>query len=363
MSKGNILNDTRVDVATNCGTAKIGSRYTKSWEGADGRSRENNYSCRIAYQNYPLIKWSNKPAGPFTNTGSVTSCFGGVSFPNVTAAQISASQTRALNGVLQKWKGHDFNAAVFLGELPEAAAMVADSTLTVLKAFYQVRKGRFSKAVKILRDAHKQRGSNFRIDKSSSSAWLSLRYGWIPLISDGYNAVDAWNTLRQSKPVPFLKMKSRNTITFTPNPGNLKLGTAWKTYSTQTILKTDVPSNAFNSLGFGNPALLAWELLPLSFVLDWAIDIGSYLELAFELPSSRNTKYITTVFQRFNTRGPATYPGYYIHQSDAYVSWTIAVDRTVTSSASVPPPTFRNPFNGTLTRIGDMIALATQFKR
>lgn len=39
------------------------------------------------------------------------------------------------------------------------------------------------------------------------------------------------------------------------------------------------PTGAFSRLGITNPALIAWELLPWSFVADWFVPVGDYLSL------------------------------------------------------------------------------------
>ena len=44
----------------------------------------------------------------------------------------------------------------------------------------------------------------------------------------------------------------------------------------------DVPNTflrEFSTLGLTNPAVVAWELVPYSFVLDWLVPIGSWLDL------------------------------------------------------------------------------------
>lgn len=40
---------------------------------------------------------------------------------------------------------------------------------------------------------------------------------------------------------------------------------------------------SMQQLGFANPVGLAWELIPYSFVVDWALNIGSYLDLQTSL--------------------------------------------------------------------------------
>jgi hypothetical protein len=52
-----------------------------------------------------------------------------------------------------------------------------------------------------------------------------------------------------------------------------------RTYTIKTFADVSGPAIAQASeLGLTNPAILAWELIPFSFVADWFIPIGSWLE-------------------------------------------------------------------------------------
>ena len=54
----------------------------------------------------------------------------------------------------------------------------------------------------------------------------------------------------------------------------------------QAWLEAELETSGYRSmqqLGFANPVGIAWELIPLSFVADWAFNIGSYLDLQTSL--------------------------------------------------------------------------------
>lgn len=358
MTTGNLISDTRVNTSTSCGTAKIGSYRRRAWSGADGRSKENPFSSTTTVWYEPLIKWSNA-GSTAQNTGAMTTCFGGSFYTDPPQASIDLLRTRVLKGVLGKYKQHDFNAAVFLGELPESVGMVAGSCTNVLRAYRYARKGKFSKALKVLRDANGER--SFRVDRHAANSWLALRYGWIPLLSDAYSAADAYQTLSTKKPDRYVRVRSKASIPM-PTSSQFVMSTDYGKYSRSIVLKTRVKLSTAKSLGFLDPTLLAWELLPFSFVLDWVYDVGSWLDLVTSLPSGYEYTYIETAFARWEVRGPVKKFKNYQYNvrsgSDLFVKREYRVTRTVSNNPSVPPPRLKNPFNGTMKRFGDMLALA-----
>lgn len=117
----------------------------------------------------------------------------------------------------------------------------------------------------------------------ATSRWLEYRYGWQPLAQSVYDAAE--NLARNAQ--------AREHVV---------IGTASSPYSWQSATNwSGVPGNrtitgsrraravvCFAHPGSGvydwtslNPSLIAWELLPLSFVIDWFVTVGdtlSYLE-------------------------------------------------------------------------------------
>lgn len=354
MTSGNFTSSTAVSMSTGCGTASVGATLSRSWSGQDDplKKRENPYSCTHIAVNNSLITWRNALKPTWYN-GTVPQCgFEGSNSSVIpTQSELDLLRTRVLKGVLGKYKQHDFNAAVFLGELPETLQMVSEPLLDVLKAFRYVRKGRFDKAVKVFRT----RDPAFRVDRHASNAWLSLRYGWIPAISDSYAAAEAYHTLLKEKPTKSVRVRSKAMLRKTG-------ASAYCDYKCDTgiavTLITDYVQNTWESLGILDPAILAWELLPFSFVLDWAYDVGSWLELVCTLPQRGGTTYVTTQKQTTVTSGPWRNGSHVFRSFGGYLRRVVTINRTVSAAAGVPPPRLKNPFNGTAKRVFDAVALA-----
>lgn len=121
---------------------------------------------------------------------------------------------------------------------------------------------------------------------NASSSWLELQYGWTPLMNDIVGsaiAVDeAWSDplADTSISVNGREYEERD-IFIEPNPDNPRI-LGWRgteKVCSQTILQYRLDNDfyvMFSSLGLVNPAEIAWELVPYSFVVDWFLPMGDW---------------------------------------------------------------------------------------
>lgn len=120
-----------------------------------------------------------------------------------------------------------------------------------------------------------------------ASAWLQYTYGWAPLAGSITDLINiAYREAYKPLTIVGKGMNGRETSRILSSP--IYDGTrtyAWKgTHVTRKrIQATYMISNPdlvhLSSITTLNPALIAWELVPFSFVGDWFIDISGYLEL------------------------------------------------------------------------------------
>lgn len=71
----------------------------------------------------------------------------------------------------------------------------------------------------------------------------------------------------------------------------------------------DAALDACKSTGISNPALLAWELLPYSFVVDWFIPVGNYLQNINASAGLRFVKGFRTTRSTFQGSASSTTDG------------------------------------------------------
>lgn len=121
-------------------------------------------------------------------------------------------------------------------------------------------------------------------------SWLELQYGWVPLLSDvrdGYNLLrkydETGNTVRlQFTGYVEVEENLNSSVSVGANPGvTLVSGTFRKTYVSYVSLHyviDNVEAVKFAHTDLANPVLLAWNLVPYSFVVDWFLPISQYVQ-------------------------------------------------------------------------------------
>lgn len=107
-----------------------------------------------------------------------------------------------------------------------------------------------------------------------AAAELTASYGLEPLANDLF---DSYMSLKHKLEEPILKRfiskKREEGSTVISNRGDIEI--EWE-MSQRAICYVRLNPN-FNQFTLGNPAELAWEVVPFSFVVDWAIPIGDTL--------------------------------------------------------------------------------------
>lgn len=118
-------------------------------------------------------------------------------------------------------------------------------------------------------------------DDSISARWLELQYGWLPLVQGVYDSVN--NPLPPlSRVITQRRTRNGQWVVKTNMARSFNVSFTGYLRSTVTVSARVTASNtllaAAHEYGLDNPALLAWELIPYSFVVDWFFQVGAYLE-------------------------------------------------------------------------------------
>lgn len=195
--------------------------------------------------------------------------------------KLGSSEGAAINSALAKLRNVQFDLGVFLGELPETIAFVKTGAQDCLDGYVQASK-RAERADKIrakLRKLPPTRSNLKRINNLTNliaTIWMSYRYGVMPLY---YALHDALKTFNEGLNEPrYVKVRgtSKESVNGNYYEGeNLVIQTG--SIVSRVSIAAKVTPDIASSLGLDNPALIAWELVPLSFVFDWFINVGDYL--------------------------------------------------------------------------------------
>lgn len=306
-----------------------------------------------------------------------------------TQSHIDRVSNKAVNNLLKNLRDSSFNAAQALAERKQTENLVASTATRVAKSLVSLRKGNFKKAAQDLGVIPKKRaGRRFNTQyatdqgKAIGNAWLELQYGWKPLLSDVYGSMET--LAKANNPVNTQYVKRTGSSTFrTSSRQNTNLlpggadGYYRKALSTSTVVsvrwgvtyaQTSPPLSTLASVGITNPALLAWELLPYSFVVDWFLPIGDYLS-SLDATSGMTfhsgfktivTKVKQTHYEEHRyTRNSGYYLNYGYSQGEQE---TVHVERGKLSGfPSAPLPSFKNPLSSS--HVASAMSLLLQLKR
>ena len=264
------------------------------------------------------------------------------------------------------------NFGVMLAEVKETSELVGSAAMTIARQVQAFRRTRDP-------EGHLWRQVRRAVRPSEiPKRWLELQYGWKPLMSDVAGACDALSrNVSDRKPLEFVKGKSHSKDISVRRVGGgpSSYGSdCWLDLVTEKTIgaKTDLiyrlrdPTLAtFSSLGLVNPALIVWEKVPYSFVVDWFLPIGGWLNSAgadagWDFITGSTTNYAFIKKRIENVRYGSTNPCWRFSGSNPTLRWTNRqMQRRVHSSSPVPGLQF-NPEPLSLTRLANGLSLLAQ---
>lgn len=222
--------------------------------------------------------------GPWTSWE--TSATAGFLAPDLSAFATLEARADAL--LLAKVKNQKINVAVALAEGGKTLDMIATNLRRLASLVSALKHGDIWAAGRAIGGRPSRRvRRNFRSQRpqnAAANAWLEMQYGWKPLMSDIKGAISMFG--EGDIDSQYIKCQVRVSESFS----DVREVTEWRGFihradrtSTLAVKKSvlfraDMGLTSLSTrLGLQNPLLLAWELVPYSFVADWALPIGDWL--------------------------------------------------------------------------------------
>lgn len=192
----------------------------------------------------------------------------------------------SLNTAYDRFKesvnGQTASVGVNLAERKQAVNMIVDRATSLRLGYLDLRKGRFNdfrRRFRLGEVRREYRGRRWNRPKDASKLWLEYHFGWSPLIKDIHSAVQLLEApFAYGKPCKGSASKTE-VIKDSYNSGysGIRGKFVAKTLMQATVNVNNPNLHRATQLGLTNPAVIAWELIPFSFLVDWFIPVENFL--------------------------------------------------------------------------------------
>lgn len=282
------------------------------------------------------------------------------------------SRNKALVKCLNKLKDQDFHLGQFLAESKQTINLVRTGVIRIARGV-QAFRGKYPGLWPLVR-AYQTGRLPRHLWCNIPRKWLELQYGWIPLLSDIYGAVN--HLAKRSRfSIPYLTVKSGDRVeddlsfgcsTYFGGQGpTIHCKRQRDVYVSLTYAMENPVLAEMSALGLINPAEIVWELTRYSFVLDWLIPVGSWLSA---LTADVGYKFITGAMSsvtRTRVTGSEWEPTHsdpnvtVVSHSNAAPSGEIFnFSRIAYENTPIPGPYIKNPLS--VLHVANAIALLAQ---
>jgi hypothetical protein len=204
------------------------------------------------------------------------------------ANQLSSLRSRAETEALARFSSVNLQLGVTLLEAHKTIGHLAHTAIRVLQLYRDLRHGNFGRVAEDLGLSLSSKSV-----RSLAKNWLEYKYAWMPLLQDVQGAfniakegiappltVKAVRSVRDSAKATYRRM-SLYSISSSQQSTQYVYDDVEPTLGVKVTLhaKVKIPNlAALSALGLVNPLSIAWELVPFSFVVDWILPVGTFLE-------------------------------------------------------------------------------------
>lgn len=160
-------------------------------------------------------------------------------------------------------------------ERRQTVDMIADTAGTMRRAWQALRRGNlrdFKRALHL-----DPRGNPWSRPTDAAKIWLQYHFGWEPLVKDIHASVEI---LQSKGPSGLVKGRGSGIDEVQIlgwNKWNQEFAGKHRYLMGANVRLTNGSLYRANALGLINPASVLWEVIPFSFLVDWFIPVGEFL--------------------------------------------------------------------------------------
>lgn len=191
-----------------------------------------------------------------------------------------------------------------LAELSQTGKMVLKRGTQIASIAKALRRGDWKKLSEMIRGDVPNRVTRLPPSKRLANGWLEIEFGWKPLVQDVYAAIDLYrSSVVKGQAVKTNRRyavkggfndypwQNANILADTTYPWAHRILTSGANASAKMYAEVSNPTlRTLNQLGLANPALIGWQLLPFSFVVDWFLPISNILSYMTATAGLSNVK-------------------------------------------------------------------------
>lgn len=338
------------------GTTQIGTqpsayyRY-RQWVGGDGsHGDEHNYSYNVTESSLKPIGHKPWASFPFWLEGSMQ-----LLSPSIpqdpfdrTVNLVNCATAKAIAEI----QGGNFHLGVFSGEFKESYHMITGAVHSIAKAINLAKRGRWTRAFRVLSLSPRE-----DLAGVTANSWMLWHFGISPLLKDIEAALKFMTThYRRLKYVRRHCVYKDNKILIYSNAGETSWDWSEKAIAEVRCAVDMVELSLADRLGvsYSDIPIVAWELTKLSWMIDWIIPIGTFLEAVNGSNKTEGSQIAVTRMQKERLCNPV-YSGDLVKNFDpkafrVHYGPGALNSRAILDSLPCVFPTIQNPLGDHLAR-------------
>lgn len=182
------------------------------------------------------------------------------------------------------------NLALTLVDYEKSWVLIGSTISTVLHAASDLRSGRFPSFLARLgvlpRSRHRgclKSGEGYRLTDGTfvtmSNMWLSYSFGWVPLFQDVYNACQVLGNNPPGSRCKGHGSAQFQSVYYADDVWYRQTVVGRVGVSIEAVIRITSPNELLlEQLGLANPAYVLWDAVPFSFIADWFLPVGRFLQ-------------------------------------------------------------------------------------
>jgi hypothetical protein len=284
-------------------------------------------------------------------------------FPDATAFSdlLVGSFPVARNGAWEDLVGNirsnlQADLGILFAEMGRSAQMISSRALKCYRAARKLRRGKFREFLKELGIGAKSKHRNKlrSTAKEFGDIWLEYSFGWDPLLQGIYDGCQSLGA-----DLPYGKYRGARSQTYKPTKllAGVRITHSGRAIVSQRCVATvsNPMTYALSQAGLINPLAVAWEIVPWSFMVDWVVDVSSYLNSYSDLAGVAVSLPETTLFVKSKTK--VRWEGSFTSDQESLI-WRVR--RTTGLSKPAPNMHIRENIGQSVKRAANAVSLLAQ---